>query len=120
MLILSLLPFAICAHAFLGVDLGDMASVTVKSGSLADLPNLANTSLYGFEDYHGVDCGHGRGEGLAHLVHGGRRRNACRDHPREGDTKLGFAIDRTEEVRKYAWHCRTARDVPACRHTSEL
>jgi hypothetical protein len=36
---------------------GETASSTVNSGSLADLPNLANASLYGFEDYHGVDIG---------------------------------------------------------------
>jgi hypothetical protein len=34
---------------------GETASSTVNSGSLADLPNLANASLYGFEDYHGVE-----------------------------------------------------------------
>ncbi|XP_073152560.1 uncharacterized protein [Henckelia pumila] len=36
---------------------GETASATVNAGSLSDLSNLANTSLYGFEDYHGVDIG---------------------------------------------------------------
>ncbi|GJZ73564.1 hypothetical protein Tco_0637710, partial [Tanacetum coccineum] len=34
---------------------GETASSTVNAGSLSDLMNLANVSLYGFEDYHGVD-----------------------------------------------------------------
>ncbi|KAL2493951.1 putative LRR receptor-like serine/threonine-protein kinase [Forsythia ovata] len=33
---------------------GETISFTVNAGSLSDLSNLANTSLYGFEDYHGV------------------------------------------------------------------
>ncbi|EEE69347.1 hypothetical protein OsJ_28669 [Oryza sativa Japonica Group] len=36
---------------------GEMALSTVNMGSLSDLANMANASLYGFEDYHGVDIG---------------------------------------------------------------
>ncbi|RWW65697.1 hypothetical protein BHE74_00027029, partial [Ensete ventricosum] len=36
---------------------GETASATVNSGSLSDLSSLANASLYGFEDYQGVDIG---------------------------------------------------------------
>nr|GMD71505.1 TRNA-2-methylthio-N(6)-dimethylallyladenosine synthase [Ipomoea batatas] len=36
---------------------GRMASCSVNAGSLSDLSNLNNASLYGFEDYHGVDIG---------------------------------------------------------------
>ncbi|KAF2311995.1 hypothetical protein GH714_027701 [Hevea brasiliensis] len=38
---------------------GETASSTVNAGSLSDLSNLAHASLYGFEDYHGVDIGVG-------------------------------------------------------------
>ncbi|KAK6144019.1 LOW QUALITY PROTEIN: hypothetical protein DH2020_020839 [Rehmannia glutinosa] len=71
---------------------GDTASSTVNTGSLSDLSNLANTSLYGFEDYHGVDIG-------VRFVSGSP---AAGEIPieikiKDTDTKLGFAISRTEE-----------------------
>uniref|UniRef100_A0A0D9VK94 Uncharacterized protein n=1 Tax=Leersia perrieri TaxID=77586 RepID=A0A0D9VK94_9ORYZ len=75
---------------------GETASATVNSGSLADLPNLANASLYGFEDYHGVDIGVVKAVRVWYTA-------AAGEMPVEitleaGDTKLGFAISRTEEV----------------------
>jgi hypothetical protein len=74
---------------------GETASATVNSGSLADLPNLANASLYGFEDYHGVDIGVVKAVRVWYTA-------AAGEMPVEitleaGDTKLGFAISRTEE-----------------------
>uniref|UniRef100_A0A0E0K4G7 Uncharacterized protein n=1 Tax=Oryza punctata TaxID=4537 RepID=A0A0E0K4G7_ORYPU len=74
---------------------GETASATVNSGSLADLPNLANASLYGFEDYHGVDIGVVKAVRVWYTA-------AAREMPVEitleaSDTKLGFAISRTEE-----------------------
>ncbi|GJN22041.1 hypothetical protein PR202_gb09570 [Eleusine coracana subsp. coracana] len=74
---------------------GDMASSTVSAGSLADLPNLANASLYGFEDYHGVDIGVVKAVRVWYTA-------AAGEVPveiilEEGDVKLGFAISRTEE-----------------------
>uniref|UniRef100_J3LGH4 Uncharacterized protein n=2 Tax=Oryza brachyantha TaxID=4533 RepID=J3LGH4_ORYBR len=74
---------------------GETASATVNSGSLADLPNLANASLYGFEDYHGVDIGVVKAVRVWYTASAG-------EMPVEitleaGDTKLGFAISRTEE-----------------------
>ncbi|KAL8122198.1 uncharacterized protein LOC141659432 [Apium graveolens] len=74
---------------------GDTASSTVNAGSLSDLANLANASLYGFEDYHGVDIGVVRAVRLWYSPPEG-------EIPfeiiiEENDTKLGFAISRTEE-----------------------
>ncbi|ESW03981.1 hypothetical protein PHAVU_011G057300 [Phaseolus vulgaris] len=74
---------------------GETASSTVNAGSLSDLSNLANVSLYGFEDYHGVDIGVVRAVRLWYAPVGG-------EYPieiklKEDDTKLGFSIGRTEE-----------------------
>ncbi|XP_010265795.1 PREDICTED: uncharacterized protein LOC104603460 [Nelumbo nucifera] len=74
---------------------GETASSTVNAGSLSDLSNLANVSLYGFEDYHGVDIGVVRAVRLWYAPIGGEF--ALEIQLREGDTKLGFAISRTEE-----------------------
>uniref|UniRef100_A0ACD5ZDU7 Uncharacterized protein n=1 Tax=Avena sativa TaxID=4498 RepID=A0ACD5ZDU7_AVESA len=74
---------------------GDMASATVNSGSLADLPNLANASLYGFEDYHGVDIGVVKAVRIWFTAAAGEM--PVEITLEEGDTKLGFAISRTEE-----------------------
>jgi hypothetical protein len=78
---------------------GDTASATVNAGSLADLPNLANASLYGFEDYHGVDIGVVKAVRVWYTA-------AAGEVPvevilEEGDIKLGFAIGRTEEVSEH-------------------
>ncbi|KAE8682959.1 hypothetical protein F3Y22_tig00111231pilonHSYRG00058 [Hibiscus syriacus] len=74
---------------------GETASATVSAGSLSDLSNLANASLYGFEDYHGVDIGVVRAVRLwyAPLV----EEIAIEIKLKEDDIKLGFAISRTEE-----------------------
>lgn len=74
---------------------GKTASSTVNAGSLSDLSNLANASLYGFEDYHGVDIGVVRAVRLWYASSGGEF--AIEIKLREDDTKLGFAISRTEE-----------------------
>ncbi|XP_059628858.1 uncharacterized protein LOC132271489 [Cornus florida] len=74
---------------------GETASSTVNAGSLSDLSNLANASLYGFEDYHGVDIGVVRAARLWYAPLGGEI--AVEIKLKEGDAKLGFAISRTEE-----------------------
>ncbi|KAJ1399875.1 hypothetical protein SESBI_29997 [Sesbania bispinosa] len=74
---------------------GETASATVNAGSLADLSNLANASLYGFEDYHGVDIGVVRAVRLWYAPIGGEF--SIEIKLKEDDTKLGFAISRTEE-----------------------
>ncbi|KAK9170143.1 hypothetical protein Syun_002283 [Stephania yunnanensis] len=74
---------------------GETASCTVNAGSLSDLSNLANASLYGFEDYHGVDIGVVRAVRLWYTPLGGEV--AVEINLREGDSKLGFAISRTNE-----------------------
>ncbi|XP_010928848.1 uncharacterized protein [Elaeis guineensis] len=74
---------------------GETASSTVNMGSLADLSNLANVSLYGFEDYHGVDIGVVRAVRLWYTPAAGEM--AVEIRLQEGDTRLGFAISRTEE-----------------------
>jgi hypothetical protein len=74
---------------------GETASASVNSSSLSDLSNVTNATLYGFEDYHGVDIG---------VVKAARLWYSCRGELEleiplvEGDTRLGFAISRTEEV----------------------
>ncbi|KAL8055440.1 hypothetical protein ABFX02_04G056100 [Erythranthe guttata] len=74
---------------------GDTASSTVSAGSLADLSNLANTSIYGFEDYHGVDIGVVRGVRLWFSALAGEIPVEIKIN--DTDTKLGFTISRTEE-----------------------
>ncbi|KAL2487889.1 hypothetical protein Fot_41238 [Forsythia ovata] len=74
---------------------GDTASSTVNAGSLSDLSNLANTSLYGFEDYHGVDIGVVRAVRMWFSPLAGEIPIEIKI--KDTDTKLGFAISRTEE-----------------------
>ncbi|XP_057452485.1 uncharacterized protein LOC130744314 [Lotus japonicus] len=74
---------------------GETASSTVNAGSLSDLSNVANVSLYGFEDYHGIDIGVVRAVRLWYAPVGGEL--SVEIKLREEDTKLGFAISRTEE-----------------------
>ncbi|XP_019448584.1 PREDICTED: uncharacterized protein LOC109351557 [Lupinus angustifolius] len=74
---------------------GETASSTVNAGSLSDLSNVANVSLYGFEDYHGVDIGVVRAIRLWYAPIGGEF--SIEIKLKEDDTKLGFAISRTEE-----------------------
>lgn len=75
---------------------GETASSTVNTGSLSDLSHLANASLYGFEDYHGVDIGVVKAVRLWYTPTAGEMPVEIR--LKESDTKLGFAISRTEEV----------------------
>lgn len=75
---------------------GETASSTVNAGSLSDLANLANASLYGFEDYHGIDLGVVRAVRLWYAPIGGEFPIEIKIQ--EDDTKLGFAISRTDEV----------------------
>ncbi|KAJ6428049.1 hypothetical protein OIU84_023463 [Salix udensis] len=74
---------------------GETASSTVNAGSLSDFSRLANVSLYGFEDYHGVDLGVVRAARLWYAPLCGEF--AIEVKIKEDDTKLGFAISRTEE-----------------------
>ncbi|GAB2276984.1 hypothetical protein Dimus_011693 [Dionaea muscipula] len=74
---------------------GETASCTVSTSSLNDLSNLANASLYGFEDYHGVDIGVVRAVRLWYSPSGGE--NRVEVDIKERDTKLGFAFCRSEE-----------------------
>ncbi|CAL1409531.1 unnamed protein product [Linum trigynum] len=74
---------------------GETASSTVSAGSLSDLSNLANASLYGFEDYHGVDIGVVRAVRLWYAPLCGEF--SIEIKIREDDSRLGFAISRTEE-----------------------
>ena len=68
----------------------------MNAGSFSDLSRLANVSLYGFEDYHGVDLGVVRAVRLWYAPLCGEF--AIEIKIKEDDTKLGFAISRTEEV----------------------
>ncbi|KAK3130398.1 hypothetical protein QOZ80_6BG0493000 [Eleusine coracana subsp. coracana] len=74
---------------------GETASATVNSGSLSDLSNVTNATLYGFEDYHGVDIGVVKAARLWYSCVAGE---LLLEIPlEEGDTRLGFAISRTDE-----------------------
>lgn len=84
---------------------GETASATVNTTSLSDLSNLANASLYGFEDYHGVDIGVVRAVRLWFAPLGVEFPLEIK--LKEEDTKLGFSISRTEEVKisiEYMYH----------------
>ncbi|KAF5725492.1 hypothetical protein HS088_TW23G00214 [Tripterygium wilfordii] len=74
---------------------GETASSTVSAGSFSDLSNLVNASLYGFEDYHGVDIGVVRAVRLWYAPLVGEF--AIEMKIKEDDSKLGFAISRTDE-----------------------
>nr|TKW32406.1 hypothetical protein SEVIR_2G167100v2 [Setaria viridis] len=74
---------------------GETALSTVNTGSLSDLAGMASASLYGFEDYHGVDIGVVRAVRLWYAAVAGEAALELRLRP--GDTRLGFAISRTEE-----------------------
>jgi hypothetical protein len=69
---------------------------TVNMGSLVDLADVATMSLYGFEDYHGLDIGVVRAARLWFAPLGGELALEIKLQP--GDMRLGFAISRTEEV----------------------
>ncbi|PKI60218.1 hypothetical protein CRG98_019406 [Punica granatum] len=75
---------------------GGAASSKVNSGSLSDMSNIATTSLYGFEDYHGVDIGVARAVRLWHAPLGGEF--VIEIKIKDCDIKLGFALSRMEEV----------------------
>lgn len=81
---------------------GETASATVNTGSLSDLTNLANASLYGFEDYHGVDLGVVRAVRLWYAPLAGELPIEIK--LREDDSKLGFTISRTKEVHDFNLH----------------
>ncbi|KAF8047818.1 hypothetical protein N665_2815s0001 [Sinapis alba] len=74
---------------------GETASATVNTTWLSDLSNLASASLYGFEDYHGVDIGLVRAVRLWYAPLGVELPLEIK--LRDDDTKLGFSISRTEE-----------------------
>ncbi|XP_047051288.1 uncharacterized protein LOC124656620 [Lolium rigidum] len=74
---------------------GETAVSTVNT--LSDLANMSNVSLYGFEDYHGVDIGLVRAVRLWYAPSGAGGETAVEIALRQGDTRLGFAISRTEE-----------------------
>lgn len=71
--------------------------------------NLANVSLYGFEDYHGVDIGVVRAVRLWYAPLGGEV--AVEITIKDDDSKLGFAIGRTEEVSPIRFHLKHTKIV---------
>ncbi|KAK7325053.1 hypothetical protein VNO77_29102 [Canavalia gladiata] len=92
---------------------GETASSTVNAGSLSDLTNLSNASLYGFEDYHGIDIGVVRAIRLWYAPVGGEF--SIEIKLKEDDTKLGFAISRTEEGFIFISSVINQENVPATR-----
>ncbi|MBA0674762.1 hypothetical protein Goari_016343 [Gossypium aridum] len=92
---------------------GETASATVNAGSLSDLANLGNATLYGFEDYHGVDIGVVRAVRLWYTPLA--REIAVEIKLKEDDTKLGFAISRTEEGFIYISSVIDDEDLPSTR-----
>ncbi|KAK2425053.1 hypothetical protein QL285_035345 [Trifolium repens] len=92
---------------------GQTASSTVNTGSLSDLSNLANASLYGFEDYHGIDIGVVRAIRLWYAPVGGEL--SIEIKLKEEDSKLGFAISRTEEGFIFISSVINQENVPSTR-----
>lgn len=104
---------------------GDTVSSTVNTGSISDLSNLGNTSLYGFEDYHGLDIGVVRGIRLWFSPLAGEIPIEIKI--KDTDTKLGFTISRTEEVYSFyntqlissisykIWQLRTLSFISKCK-----
>ncbi|KAF0932320.1 hypothetical protein E2562_009579 [Oryza meyeriana var. granulata] len=90
-----IVPMNVQTEALLTKICGDVASSTVNMNSLGDLANMATVSLYGFEDYHGVDIGVARAIRLWYAPFAGEMALEIKLQP--GDTRLGFAISRTEE-----------------------
>lgn len=73
---------------------GETASATVNC--INDLSNITNLSLYGFEDYHGVDLGVVKAVRLWYRAIGGEVPIEIKLN--HNDTRLGFAVSRTDEV----------------------
>ncbi|KAL2332192.1 hypothetical protein Fmac_019773 [Flemingia macrophylla] len=92
---------------------GETASCTVNAGSLSDLANLSNASLYGFEDYHGVDIGVVRAVRLWYAPVAGEL--SIEIKLKEEDSKLGFAISRTEEGFIFISSVINQENVPSTR-----
>uniref|UniRef100_J3MS73 Uncharacterized protein n=1 Tax=Oryza brachyantha TaxID=4533 RepID=J3MS73_ORYBR len=90
-----IVPMNMQTEALLTKICGDVASSTVNMNSLGDLANMATVSLYGFEDYHGVDIGVVRAIRIWYAPFAGEMALEIKLQP--GDTRLGFAISRTEE-----------------------
>ncbi|KAF3331114.1 hypothetical protein FCM35_KLT04468 [Carex littledalei] len=72
---------------------GETASATVNC--VNDLSNITNLSLYGFEDYHGVDLGVVKAVRLWYRAIGGEVPIEIKLN--HNDTRLGFAVSRTDE-----------------------
>ncbi|KAJ3677643.1 hypothetical protein LUZ60_003367 [Juncus effusus] len=72
---------------------GEMASATVNN--INDLQDIINLSLYGFEDYHGVDLGVVKAIRLWYRPVGGEIPIQINLHP--NDNRLGFAVSRNDE-----------------------
>lgn len=73
----------------------ERAATAVNAGSLSDLSSIANASLYGLEDYHGIDTGVVRAVRLWYSPIAGEIPILLK--LKEGDARLGFAISRTDE-----------------------
>jgi len=73
----------------------ERAATALNAGSLSDLSSIANASLYGLEDYHGIDMGVVRAIRLWYSPAAGEIPIQLK--LKEGDTRLGFAISRTDE-----------------------
>ncbi|GAU17254.1 hypothetical protein TSUD_109690 [Trifolium subterraneum] len=89
------------------------ANAWINAGSLSDLSNLANASLYGFEDYHGIDIGVVRAIRLWYAPVGGEL--SIEIKLKEEDSKLGFAISRTEEGFIFISSVINQENVPSTR-----
>ncbi|KAJ4811192.1 Cobyric acid synthase [Rhynchospora pubera] len=72
---------------------GETTSATVNC--INDLSNITNLSLYGFEDYHGVDLGVVKAVRLWYRATG--EEVPLEIKLNQYDTRLGFAVSRTDE-----------------------
>ncbi|KAK4763415.1 hypothetical protein SAY86_009183 [Trapa natans] len=92
---------------------GESASSKVNTGPLSDMSNISSTSLYGFEDYHGVDIGVIRAFRLWYAPSGGEF--GIEININDSDTKLGLSISRTEEGFIYISSVDECEDTPSGR-----
>ena len=75
----------------------EASSRTVSSSSVNDLSNIANTGIYGFEDYHGIDIGVVRAVRVWYVPNFSEV--SVRLKVEDEETRIGVGISQNEEVK---------------------
>lgn len=74
----------------------EASSRSVSSCSVHDLSNVANTGIYGFEDYHGIDLGVVRAVRVWYVPNFSEI--SVRLKVEDDESRIGLGISQTEEV----------------------